>query len=107
METGYSSNYPYAEARLKYVVETCKKYLEKKTLPKSIYDFAAGTGGAFHSLKHAFQNSYLIATEGSEENANNLKKVGYDSVSQTILSKTSTKKKSINNQLPVDLGFLC
>ena len=107
METGYSSNYPFAEARLKYVVETCKKYLEKKTLPKSICDFAAGTGGAFHSLKHAFQNSYLIATEGSEENAINLKKVGYDSVSQTILSKTSTKKISINNQLPVDLGFLC
>ena len=107
MDTGYSSNHPYAEARLKYVVDTCKKYLTEKTLPSSICDFAAGTGGAFNALKHAFKNSYFNATEGSEENTTRLKTIGYDSVSHLMLGKTWNEKKLINNRFPVELGFLC
>ena len=107
MGTGYSSNRPYVEARLKYVVDTCSQYLKEKTLPKSICDFAAGTGGAFNSLKQAFKNSFLSATEGSEENTIKLKKIGYDSVSQAMLGKIWNEEILINNQFPVDLGFLC
>jgi len=107
MDTGYSSNYPYVEARLKYVVDTCNQYLNEKTSPKSICDFAAGTGGALNSLKHSFRNSFLSATEGSHENTIRLKNIGYDSVSHTMLGKIWNEKTLINNQFPVDLGFLC
>ena len=44
-------------------------------MPKSICDFGTETGGAFNSLKQAFKNSYLSATEGSEENTIKLKKI--------------------------------
>ena len=107
METGYSSNHPYSEARLKYVVDESKKYLKDKLVPKSICDFAAGTGGSLNSLKNAFENSYLCATEGSKQNTIRLKKIGYDNVTHLMLGKTCLEKELINNQFPVDLGFLC
>ena len=60
-------------------------------MPKSICDFAAGTGGAFISLKQTFKNSFLIATEGSEE-YNKTKNIGYDSVSKAMLVRFGMKK---------------
>jgi len=86
----YSANYPFAKARLTYVINTIVDFLGLDTKSKRKWcDFATGEGVLLQLISTFYPNIEITGTEHSLELVNQLKKDGFSVEKLTLGEFTS------------------
>ncbi len=75
----YSANFPFAQSRLLYVIQTIGKYLQLDSKSSLKFgDFATGEGVLLHLLRTHYPKLQLFGTEHSAELASKLRREGFE-----------------------------
>ena len=106
-QESYSGKYPYAKARLFYVLLESMKYFNEKKINyknKVICDFASGEGIFIDNINDFFKTKIkTISVEAGSLNCKNMKKKGYNVIQSPLgfgnLERLNLKKKP-------DIGYL-